>query len=374
MTRRKRSHDEFSENRQKQEDRSNLIGVGQTLSLLKAPIVEPFIFADAADTGVEENGVDNNKEWQTKENNSLKKQKKIPKKDSPNYPSIIHAAHARLQTHVTVNSLQGLVLYILGDGTAPQWCAVRHYNSIRKVVVLMVPGLEHGMFDGSISLEDTDKNGHAERAGSPLNAHSDAPSRDNVVNGSLRNEQLSKDPADGERHTPNALPQSKGENRIKLAPDDYYPVRLLPHKLSPTLRPLADIFPHIWPVKAPGDDKYSRLHSPLQAMLSVPLTNKNQEKHGASSQPAKLGKDWEGEETPLPKYIATAEELQENGYVMHPSLLTTSEDVEAELKKEQLRDGCQKTDGSTVRGAHRQVILQSHRSLLETDSRAVGQS
>ena len=55
------------------------------------------------------------------------------------------------------------LLYLLADGNAPQWCAVRNHNYVRNVVALMVPGLEMGMFDGKIPLsepEEQDKQRH----------------------------------------------------------------------------------------------------------------------------------------------------------------------------------------------------------------------
>lgn len=71
-----------------------------------------------------------------------KKAKRIPKKDTSNYPAISFAPDARLQASVKIGDLQGLVLYLLADGPSPQWVSVRHRPEIRKVVVIMIPGLE----------------------------------------------------------------------------------------------------------------------------------------------------------------------------------------------------------------------------------------
>lgn len=52
-----------------------------------------------------------------------------------------------------IADLQSLVLYLLADANAPQWVSVRNRTSIRQVVMLMVPGLELGMFNGKVPLE-----------------------------------------------------------------------------------------------------------------------------------------------------------------------------------------------------------------------------
>lgn len=98
--------------------------------------------------GTNDNDEKNSQEWQTIENGRpTKKAKKIPKKDSGNYPEILFSKDARLQSQVKLSELQNLVLYILADGTSPSFVSVRHRAEIRKIVVLMVPGLERHMFE-----------------------------------------------------------------------------------------------------------------------------------------------------------------------------------------------------------------------------------
>ncbi|RMZ84492.1 hypothetical protein DV737_g1080, partial [Chaetothyriales sp. CBS 132003] len=41
-----------------------------------------------------------------------------------------------------IKDLQGLVLYLLADGAAPQWVAIQHAKNIHRVLVMMVPGLD----------------------------------------------------------------------------------------------------------------------------------------------------------------------------------------------------------------------------------------
>ena len=85
-------------------------------------------------------------DWQTVEPRR-KKSKKIPKEHSGNYPAIEFSKESRLQSQIKISDLQNLILYILTDAPSPQFVSVRHRPEIRKVVVLMVPGLEREMVD-----------------------------------------------------------------------------------------------------------------------------------------------------------------------------------------------------------------------------------
>src|SRR5205807_891710 len=121
-------------------------GLGKTLSRLKNP--NPM--ADSHDekpNGSVDDRSDGN-EWTIvgKNGRPTKKQKSLDR-DTGNYPAITHSPHARLQNYVRIGDLQSLALYILADGSAPQWVSLRHHTAVRQVVVLMVPGLEAGMFN-----------------------------------------------------------------------------------------------------------------------------------------------------------------------------------------------------------------------------------
>ncbi|KAJ2982946.1 hypothetical protein NQ176_g1053 [Zarea fungicola] len=89
-------------------------------------------------------------DWQTVSRSS-KKQKKIPR-PGKNYPSITFSPNGRLQSKIGVSHLRDLVTYIFADGTGPQWCAVTHRPAFRKIVTLMVPGLEEAMFQANVDL------------------------------------------------------------------------------------------------------------------------------------------------------------------------------------------------------------------------------
>ncbi|KAH7379184.1 hypothetical protein DE146DRAFT_306638 [Phaeosphaeria sp. MPI-PUGE-AT-0046c] len=205
------------------------------------------------------------------------------------YPAIEHSHHARLQSHVKLVDIQALVLYLLADGTAPQWVSVRSRASIQRVVMLMVPGLDQGMFSGSTALDSV-----------PLS-----------------------DP--GSRATP----------------DDFYPIPLKSSRLPAVLAPLADMFEHVWPIKAPGEHRagqYHRLHSPIHTMLTsqIPKTQeeKNLKKKGNHKGPMpQNSKHWNNKRTRITEYIASLVDQQENEYLPHPAMFTTPESKEAARKR-----------------------------------------
>jgi RNA exonuclease 1 len=236
-------------------------------------------------------------EWQTVEGRPKKKAKKIPKSDSKNYPAIEFSKECRLQSQIKISDLQNLILYILADGTSPQFVSVKHRPEIRKIVVLMVPGLEMSMFRiGSRNLEK--KNDQHHRDG----AHRDNNSK---------------------------------------SPDDYYPKRLRSEDLPESVRQFADMFDYVWPVKTPGDDKYGKMHSPLHAILTAPMQktkeekNWNKTKKGAT--PAKEPQGWRNNRVPIPELIHTVEELLENEYTLHPASYSneTERSYLAEIRQSQ---------------------------------------
>ncbi|KAL2019465.1 hypothetical protein VTK56DRAFT_9581 [Thermocarpiscus australiensis] len=214
---------------------------------------------------------DDDEGWQTIERGRpVKKQKKIPGPDSSRYPAIQFSQHARLQSKINVSSLRDLILYIFADGTAPQWVSVKHRPEFRKIVVIMVPGLEEAMFKEKVDFS-----------------------------------------------TYSSLAPDQAIDRIATSPDDYYPRALKKEALPPPLQPFADMFPHLWPVRAPGDDRYSKLHSPMQAMLTAPLPK--EKKTGVK--PVSDPHDWKDQRTRITELLATPDELMENGFPTHPALL-----------------------------------------------------
>lgn len=183
------------------------------------------------------------------------------KQKMKNYPSLGYSDLHKLHTSVNINHLQALVLYCLADGTAPQFVPVRHHGMVRKAVVLLVPGLERGMFDGSIQLEEAE--------GIPVKSSQ-------AQNGTNERKE-------GRNNSGEPVANELGYNGYNIkpppqSPDDFLPTPLLLDKLPVPLKPLAEMFPHLWPVKAPGDERYGRVHSPLHAMLNSTIPKSQEDR------------------------------------------------------------------------------------------------
>lgn len=206
--------------------------------------------------------------WQKVER-SNKKLKKVPKEGSSSYPSIAFASSAKLFSKINVSQLRDLCLYIFADGPAPTWIAVQHRPQFRKVGVLMIPGLEEAMFTGKVD----------------FGTYNSASTKD--------------------------------EERTITTPDDFYPRLLKSDYLPPVLQPWLDMFPHLWPVRAPGDDKHMKLHSPMGTFLTAPLA-KTKDK---GVKPAKEPNGWKNERTRITEFLASVDELEANGHLIHPALI-----------------------------------------------------
>ncbi|KYG42870.1 hypothetical protein M433DRAFT_146391 [Acidomyces richmondensis BFW] len=273
MVRRKRSHYESQE---------NSFGVAETLARLNGTAAKP----------AEE--LAHHKSEET---------------ESDNYPAIRYSSHARLQSYVKISDLQNLTLYLLADAPAPQWVSILNHSAIRKVVVVMVPGLEVDMFNGKIPLRHVDND--------------------------------NSNPA-CDTHQPSATTAESGTtgaetSALHLSPDDYYPVKLEPDRLPEPLKPLGQIFDHVWPIRTPGDDKYAKMHSPLAAMLITPISkDKEERKKKKGPQPPADGKHWQNKPTPITEMLATTQELSEHGYVLHPAHYTGTLSAAAEMAHREL--------------------------------------
>jgi len=215
--------------------------------------------------------------WQTIRNGRpTKRAKKTPKKDSSGYPAIVHAPTARLQNKIQVSDLRSLIVYILADGTAPQWVAVSHRPAFRKVVVIMVPGLEEAMFKKDANLAQ----------------YADAAS----ISGQATRAQ----PA---------------------APDDFYPRKLVKQNLPGPLQPLADIFPHLWPVRASGNDRIPVMYSPIGTMLTVPIPKQKDDRDRKGPRPVGPTSNAKDVRTRITEFLATSQEYLQNEFVLHPAML-----------------------------------------------------
>ncbi|KAI0894822.1 exonuclease [Annulohypoxylon nitens] len=216
--------------------------------------------------------------WQTvdrsKKSKKDKKEKKVPNPQSTNYPSIKFNYNAKLQSKIALDSLRNLILYIFSEGTAPQWVAISQRPQFRKIVAIMVPGLEEAMFKQD-------------------------------VNFATYNDQ----PLDLDQRP-----------RVMTSPDDYYPRLLKKDELPDILKDFADMFPHLWPVKTPGNEKFGHIRSPLATMLTAPI-EKTKEEKGKGVQAAKEPKGWKDQRTRITEFLMMPEDFQMNGYVLHPACI-----------------------------------------------------
>jgi RNA exonuclease 1 len=216
---------------------------------------------------------DDGGEWQTVRNGRpRKKHKKLPKSDSGRYPALEFSEKSRLQSKVNVTAIRELILYIFADGTSPNWIAVRHRPEFRKIVCLFVPGLEEAMFQADVDL--------------------DTYNRD-------RDARL-----------------DQATERLTTSPDDYYPRVLKRDALPEPLKPFADMFPHLWPVKAPGDDRYPKLHSPMTEMLTARAPKEF--KQSSITRPAI---EPVAARTRITEFLTSPLDYTENGFLPHPAWL-----------------------------------------------------
>lgn len=419
---RKKAHAKSQATKRAEASAQNQFGVGQYTATLSGEQQDSGIFDDGNDDYDDGDDYDEDYDgygdWQTVKR---RKSNKYDLQDSSdNYPSISHSPNYRLQSELGIHHFQELVLYLLADGTAPQWVAVKERLQMNKVVVLMVPGLEMGMFDGTIKVSDgvedatdcVDATLHKSPEGAVLLGGHDQDTRTlpaedtSKVGGEglseakaedtseidsggatvVKAEDISKvdsgdagagdaedtsrldnqDPvrksskfastiesvfdideliaectdAHGQR-APDANTQTTNQTggpdapRLSVtlfaggdanvnkprSPDDYYPKKLNREQLPVSLQPLAEIFTELWPVKTPGDHRGGRVYSPIQAMLTAPLPkSKTDPTYSKGPQPAR-SKGWQNEPTAITSYFATLQQLQDNGYVIHPHML-----------------------------------------------------
>lgn len=301
----KRNHTQFA-----QDVGAGDIGVGATLAHLRSPELPDSTQEDVkSDSG----------EWEV-----VKRQKKT------NYPSLGYSDLHRLQSSVKLGDLQGLVLYCLADGTSPQWVSVKHHGMVKKAVVLFIPGIEKAMFDGRIDMGSTGKVTLESPEGTKEGTKAQEGAEILLANGVA---------------FPN--PDRSAESSTQ-SPDDYLPTTLDSAKLPTPLKPLANVFTHVWPIKAPGDDRMGKVHSPLQAMLQSPLTKtqdeKKEEKQTKGPKPPREGRNWENKRTPITAFISSNEDLEENEYTLHPICFMNTEERENEIQR-RVRDKQTESDG-----------------------------
>ncbi|KAL4980941.1 hypothetical protein BDW66DRAFT_1358 [Aspergillus desertorum] len=288
-------------------------GIGQTLSMLSKSteaVTDDSTVSTAQPTGEgspddPENGPDGARPTKKKRLNGEKIK----------YPTLTYVEGRSLQSSIRIADLQNLLLFCFADGVAPQWIAVKNTTRIRKAVFLMVPGLELGMLDGKVPLD-----------GSEVKEDKEAEAEDGA----------------GDTKTADFARWKEG-----LPPQDrshlFNPRPLSRNDIPRPLQPLADVFPHAWPVRAPGDSKYNKVHSPLQAILLTSLP-KEKEKKTKGPKPPRVDKDNTFKRTPITAFISSVDELRENEYPLHPALYA-SEDHKSALERARKRAGQSAEDG-----------------------------
>ncbi len=315
----KRKHAQFVLDSSSDTGTTNKFGVAATLAQLQLPDLPAFNLTSTNRGSESDKNGQKSEDWQTVDRRSKKQQIASSEKlEELKYPQLTFASH-RLQASIKISDLQALVLYTLADGISPQWISVRQHRRIRKVVVVMVPGLEKGMFDGRIFIDEGTQDGEVES------------SESNACTGV--NESIKHSITSGLKGT--QVQNVQSTEISPTSPDDYLPMPLLLDQLPGPLKPIAKMFPHIWPIKSPGDDRHHRVHSPVHAMLTAPLPKSKEEvqEEKTTKGPTKTraGKYWEDKRTPITTFIASPEELLENEYVLHPVLYHTEEEKQQEL-------------------------------------------
>lgn len=293
---------------------SNGFGVAQTLSLLQNAN------ASTSTSGATTEDTESVSKQQQETTTATTEMGKVTKKkrvdgEKTKYPVLTYV-EGKMQSSIRIADLQGLLLYCFADGIAPQWISVKHSGHVRKVVVLMVPGLELGMFDGTIALEVEQQEQEQKSTESDSKKEKEEEGEEDARKTDfLRWKQ--------------GLPPEDRSHRFNPRP-------LARENLPEPLQPLADMFPHVWPVKAPGDGKYNKVHSPLQAILLSSIPKSKETNGRAKGARAPRGeKNFVAKRTPITAFISAMEDLRENDYVLHPALFVTEKEklAEAEIRK-----------------------------------------
>lgn len=149
---------------------------------------------------------------------------------------------------------------------------------------MTVPGLEPGMFDGSVALSGRDT-----------------------------------------AHDPSA---KRSPRHSRHGPDEYYPKPIRDKaSLDSALEPLAEIFPHVWPIDVGGNFNHTGINSPLQGMLQVPLsTTKDKKPFKKGPNAPKYAKDWVDKPTAVETYLASIDDLLTDDYILHASQVSKMSD------------------------------------------------
>lgn len=306
MSKKKRKHSQFAQDHaiDRRESTSNS-GLASTLAHLNSIPGDDKPKAHDSDNG----------DWTVIGRGGKKKQK------TNNYPALVYADFHKQYSSIKIADLQTLILYCIADGTSPQWISVQHHYGIKKAVVLFIPGLERSMFDGQVALESS---GCAEEDVKLNNEGVSAPEGWQVPN------------------VPSSVAVPKNNLIIHAStesPDEYLPMRLAPDTLPDPVKPLSECFDYLWPVKSPGDPRYSKVFSPLHAILNAPIPKSQEEKEAEKKKKGPKpvnNQHWENKRTPIPDFLLSKDELEESEFVLHPIWFDTEPEVAAERKRREV--------------------------------------
>ncbi|KIW83545.1 hypothetical protein Z517_02790 [Fonsecaea pedrosoi CBS 271.37] len=241
-------------------------------------------------------------EWAVAESKSSRKKRRKIEREPDGDPSISFSGSR--PERVDLKALQDLVLYILADGTAPTWLAVRNAKQVKKVVVLMVPALDETMLrDAELwnGISEESMTSTINQPGKPISSPDPTPEDCNSAS--------------------NDAPTNHSRSQVALD--------LPSTHLSPDQNLTDRLLRHIIEVRAPGDSRTGRVHSPLQGMLIAPFPE-------AAKQKLKNSKDDKashGIRTPIADFIHSVDELREAEYPIHPAAFTDSTDAQLENER-----------------------------------------
>lgn len=228
------------------------------------------------------------------------KSKKDRGRDQDGYPQLkfYDNYHGTIRT----SDLRDLALYLLADGVAPNWMGIANSRYVKKIVTVLVPGLDEKLLRRAEKLLKQGKE-----------------SKLSAIAG----------PAGGD--TTDQTAESSNEPASDVAPD--MPEGIVTSTTAAPTHPsrsVADrylwLFKNVLQVKAPGDAKANRVHSPLQAMLLAPESQAPK-----TSGPGHGG--FQAMATPITDFVHTADELREAEFPVHPAAFTNKTDAELEAMR-----------------------------------------
>ena len=226
--------------------------------------------------------------------------KKSGNQEADVHPAITHSSQARLCKHISVTDFRDLIMYLLLESKAPSWVAVRRRGAVRKVVTLMIPGLEMGMFNGQLPLHYDQKESFSTDTGLSQNQQR---------NGTEQS--FAKDGTD-----PVKSGDDPREDKEHDSPDDYYPTKINPEDLPTPVKAFGEVFSHAWPVRANTDDRMKKVFSPVFGILTVPHEKAKEHRHMKGPKPIKVDR-YDDKATSITEFVAAIEDLEENGYPLH---------------------------------------------------------